>query len=219
MNIRQLYDGFHAPLTSFDCGAKCAPHNPTRKPFCCDICQAVPAGYDQEWEYLRQKTDLWHVYRGDECSAEPPDLANLQAVTPEHMLLLACQGPARCQREFRAVSCRQFPFFPYITSDDRFLGLAYEWSFEPVCWVISNLEQVTQAYRREFIQAYDEILALWPDDHESYANLSEEMRQHFEKHKRRIPLLHRNGGDYLLSPRSERLTRVEPGKFRRFGPY
>ena len=47
------------------------------------------------------------------------------------MLLLACQGPAHCQRPFRALSCRQFPFFPYITADDRFIGLAYEWEFEP----------------------------------------------------------------------------------------
>jgi hypothetical protein len=219
INIRQFYERFNAPVTAFDCGKKCAPHNPSGKPFCCDICQAVPALYDQEWQYLSRSTDLWHPWRGDECSSEPVDPAILLAETPEHMLLAACLGPERCQRNFRAVSCRQFPFFPYITSDDRFLGLAYEWGFEQSCWVISNLGSVTQAYRQEFIQVYDEILALWPEDYDSYANLSAEMREHFAEQKRRIPLLHRNGGYYLLSPSSERLQRVDLAQFRRFGPY
>jgi hypothetical protein len=158
IHIRQLYDRFGAPLTELDCGLKCAHHNPGGKPFCCDICCAVPAVYDQEWDYLRQSTDLWHAWRGDECASEPVDPAILQAETPRHMLLAACQGPAHCRREFRAVCCRQFPFFPYISSQDRFIGLAYDWAVESTCWVISHLGAVTQTYRHEFIQAYDEPL-------------------------------------------------------------
>lgn len=219
IDIRQLYDRFHTPLTALDCGTKCAPHNPTGKPFCCDICQAVPALYDQEWGYLRHQTDLWHPWRGDECVEEPVDPAILKDQTPDHMLLAACLGPQHCQRDFRAVSCRQFPFFPYITENDRFIGLAYEWTFESTCWVISNLGAVTLAYRQEFIQIYDDLLALWPEDYDSYANLSEEMREHFAEQKRRIPLLHRNGGYYLISPVSERLQRVSPEQFRQFGFY
>ncbi len=219
LNLRQIYDRFDAPVTAFDCGKKCAPHNPSGKPFCCDICQAIPAAYQQEWEYLRQNTDLWHAWRGDECPEDPDDPAELLEETPEHMLLLACQGPAHCQRAFRAVSCRQFPFFPYVSSDYRFLGLAYEWEFEPVCWAISNLSAVTDTYRQEFIQTYDMLFALWQEEFESYAIRSEEMRAHFAAQKRRIPLLHRNGRDYLISPGSERLRRASPDQFRRFGPY
>jgi len=186
----------------------CAPHNPNGIPFCCDICQAVPAAYRQEWEYLRQHTDLWHGWRGDECPQDPGDPAGLRAEMPDHMLLLACQGPAHCQRQYRAVSCRQFPFFPYVTSRDRFIGLAYEWEFEAVCWVIHNLDAVSDAYRREFVRTYDELFARWEEDFEGYALLSAEMRQRFAEKKRRIPILHRNGGNYLLSPGSERLRRV-----------
>ena len=160
--LRQLYDGFDAPVTDVDCGLKCAPHNPSGKPFCCDICHAVPAAYREEWDYLRPRTDLWHTYRGDECAANPVDPAALLADTPEHMLLLACKGPAHCQRDFRAISCRQFPFFPYISIDYRFIGLAYEWAFEDTCWVISNLGRVTDAYRREFIAAYDALFEQYP---------------------------------------------------------
>jgi hypothetical protein len=135
------------------------------------------------------------------------------------MLLLACQGPARCQRSFRALSCRQFPFFPYITSRGRLIGLAYEWEFETVCWVISNLGLVTAHYRQEFLQVYDTLLAHWADEFESYALKSEQARDFFAAQGRRLPLLHRNGGYYLVSPRSERMARVDPARLSRFGFY
>jgi len=221
LDVHQLYAAFDAPVCDLDCGLKCAPYNPdgSGKPVCCDICQAVPVAYRQEWEYLQPRTGLWHLWRGDECPADPCDPAELQQDTPEHLLLLACQGPAHCQRPYRASSCRQFPFFPYVTEDYRFIGLAYEWDFEPTCWVISHLDQVTPRYRREFVAFYDEMFNLWPDEFESYAALSEDMRVAFTARHRRIPLLHRNGQDYLLSPGSERLTRVNAVQFKRFGPY
>jgi hypothetical protein len=219
LNVRRLYDRFDAPVTAIDCGQMCAPHNPSGKPFCCDICHAVPAAYVQEWAYLQASTDLWHEYRGDECQAEPADPQELLADTPEHMLLLACQGPAFCQREYRAASCRQFPFFPYITSQGEFIGLAYEWEFEGQCWVISNLGEVTDEYRRQFMSVYSELFAVWQDEFEGYALRSEQMRAAFAEMKRRFPLLRANGGYYLVSPQSERMRRVKPENLPRFGPY
>jgi hypothetical protein len=162
---------------------------------------------------------MWHVWRGDECHDVPTDPACLSDETPDHMVLLACNGPEACQRKFRSISCRQFPFYPYITANDRILGLAYHWDFESICWVISNLGAVTQAYRDEFMHMFDELLAVWDEDFESYAALSEEMRVQYAAKKRRIPLLHRNGGTYLLSPGSERLERVPPERLPKFGPY
>ena len=208
LDIRRLYDHFDAPVTALDCGTLCAPLNPRGKPFCCDICEAVPAAYIQEWDYLHEQTDLWHTWRGDECTEEPVSPADLAAETPAHMLLLACQGPAHCQRSYRALSCRQFPFFPYISSDDRFLGLACEWEFDRTCWVLSHLEQVSEIYRREAVAAYDELFAAWPAEYESYYARSEQMRLVFAGQRRRIRLLHRNGGSYLVSPTSERARRV-----------
>lgn len=219
LDIKQIYQSFDSPVTSFDCGQKCAPHHPKGIPFCCDICQAVPAAYRQEWDYLQTRSDLWHIWQGNECAEEPCDPADLQAETPESMLLLACKGPAACERHFRTISCRQFPFFPYITSDDRFTGLAYHWDFEETCWVISHLAAVSQTYRHEFVRLYDEIFALWEEDFDAYAATSEDLRDYFAAQKRRFPLLHRNGGYYLVSPGSERKQAVTPDRFRRFGPY
>jgi hypothetical protein len=219
-DIRSLYDGFHSPIAELDCGRKCAPHNPSGKPFCCDICQAVPAAYKSEWSYLEHSTDLWHAWRGTECGEDNgKDVSRLKEDTPKSMVLLACLGPSQCQRDFRALSCRQFPFFPYVTSEYRFIGLAYEWQFESVCWAISNLANVTPRYREEFFCTYDKLFALFQEEFEGYAYHAERMRAEFIQRKRRFPLLHRNGGYYLVSARSERLERVEPERLPRFGVY
>ncbi len=217
--LRELYDGFDSPIASLDCGRKCAPHNPSGKPFCCDICHAVPAAYKSEWKYFREHTGLWHEYRGDECKAGDGTKERLKDETPKNMVLLACLGPDQCQRNFRALSCRQFPFFPYVTSDYRFLGLAYEWEFEDRCWVVSNLQRVTQRYRLGFVATYDRLFALFQDELENYAYHSEQMRAHFTKQKHRFALLHRNGGYYLVGPRDERMRRVEAASLRKFGFY
>ena len=219
---RALFDEFDSPITALDCGKKCAPHNPSEKPFCCDICHAVPAAYESEWTYFESKTDLWHVYRGDECDASREfeagrRVANLDM--PSGMLALACIGPDSCQRDYRALSCRAFPFFPYITSDYRFLGLACEWEFESTCWIISNLNAVTDKYRAEFLRTFDFLIASFDEVFDSYAIHSEKLRAHYQSRKKRFPLLHRNGGAYLVSPRSERMQRVEIASLPRFGFY
>jgi len=219
LDMRKFYNDFNAPTTEFDCGQFCAPHNANRIPFCCDICHAVPAVYQQEWAYLLDHTDLWHEWRGDECASDQVDPQAIRAETPAHLCLLACKGPAYCEREHRASSCRQFPFFPYITSDDRFIGLAYNWDFEDKCWVISHLDEVSDQYRKEFIDTYDQLLADWPDEYDSFYYLSEDMRAHFMKVRRRITIMHRNGGFYLVSPRSERMQKVDVMEFRKFYPY
>lgn len=219
-DIREFYDRFNSPIAELDCGKKCAPHNPSGKPFCCDICNAVPAAYKSEWNYLERATKLWHPWRGDECvTTTPKESAALKKGTPGNMMLLACLGPTQCERDFRALSCRQFPFFPYVTSDYRFIGMAYEREFENKCWVISNLHEVTQQYRTQFMETFDRLFALFQSEFDSYAFHSERLRAAYAQQKKRFPLLHRNGQSYLVSPRSERMQRVNILHMPRFSPY
>jgi hypothetical protein len=215
INFKEIYIRFNEDITEDDCGMHCAQHNPSGKPFCCDICQAVPAVYKAEWAYLKQATDLWQSWQGTECPESPQRITELCQSTPETMELLACLGPIQCQREYRALSCRQFPFYPYITEDFRFIGLAYEWYFEVTCWVINHLNLVRLAYRQEFVSVFDHVFDQWPDEMDSYAELSAEMRDVFGAQGRRIPILHRNGMNYLLSPGDERLRRADLSKVSR----
>jgi hypothetical protein len=63
-DIRSLYDGFHSAIADLDCGKKCAPHNPSGKPFCCDICQALPAAYE--------RMEVSRTEDGAECEQTTP---------------------------------------------------------------------------------------------------------------------------------------------------
>ena len=215
LDYANLYTRFDAPIAAFDCGVYCAPHNPRGAPFCCDSQHAVPVIYKDEWSYLEANTNLWHRWQG----RTPAETQRLLDETPNGMLPVECLGHKLCQRAFRALSCRAFPFFPYITRDDRFIGMSYYWGYEKQCWVISNLAVVSAAYRTEFFAAFDEILFSLPGEWESYWKLSTNMRRVFSRRKRAIPLLHRNGGCYKVTPRSGRIRRVAVESTAKFGPY
>ena len=210
-----LYTRFRSPIAALDCGHKCAPYNDRGVPFCCDTHHAVPVAYRAEWAYLEAHTDLWHYWAGKD-SAEIEDLL---AQASLGQVLIACLGREHCQREFRSITCRSFPFFPYIDSLGDFLGLSYYWEYEDRCWVISNLGVVTPHYRNEFIDVYETIFETMPQERELYASYSKEMRRAFQRGRRAIPVLHRNGYVYKITPVNEHMRRVPARRLPSFGPY
>jgi hypothetical protein len=210
-----LYAGFQAPIAALDCGDKCAPYNERGVPFCCDTRHAIPTAYREEWDYLKANTDLWHPWEAEDESVTH----ELVQETPGNQVLVECQGHLKCQRNFRTLTCRSFPFFPYIDKNKKFVGLSYYWEYEDRCWVISNLQVVSLEYRRQFCALYDVIFAHMPDELQNFQHHSEVMRRIFSRHHRAIPLLHRNGKTYKVSPGSGRMRRVTPADLPKFGPY
>jgi len=184
-------------------------------PFCCDTRHAIPSVYQAEWEYLQANTDLWHAWESDDHA----DGARLRSELPDGQVLVECLGHRLCQRNYRSITCRSFPFFPYITLQGRFIGMSYYWEYEDRCWVISNLGQITREYLEGFIEAYDTIFRLVPEEIENFRQHSTHMRRSFGQRKRVIPILHRNGSYYKISPASGRMRRVDAGDLPQFGPY
>lgn len=214
-DIPAIYAHFSSPITKLDCGKKCAPHNEHGIPFCCDTRHAVPSAYQAEWDYLKDETNLWRRWQAD----SPAETARLEAQTPNGQVLIQCLGHEQCQRGFRSLTCRAFPFFPYFTSRKEFIGLSYYWEYEDRCWVISNLKFVSLEYRAEFITAYDQIFELMPEEQENFQQHSAWMRKEFVRRRRAIPVLHRNGGVYKISPGNERQRRVAGETLPTFGVY
>lgn len=213
--FRQLYNSFDHPISQLDCGAKCAPFNERLKPFCCDIQHVVPSAYPAEWEYLRKHTELWHLWEG-----ENEDERNaLQNAAPEGHLLLECLGHLHCQRPFRSIACRSFPFFPYIDRQGNFIGLSYYWDFIHRCWVISNLDRVTTRFREEFVTFYDTLFELMPAEKKNFHHHSTIMRRAYGRRRQRIPLLHRDGNAYEIIPATGQMIPVDPKDFPKFEPY
>lgn len=210
-----LYQHFDASLMVNDCGERCSPHNQYGVPFCCDIHHAIPTAYLPEWDYLKQNSNLWHLYRSEDIKTNE----ELNKQLPDGQVLIECQGHLLCQRNFRSIVCRSFPFFPYLNRQGEFLGLSYYWEYEDRCWVISNLDLVSAQYRDQFVETYAELFDRFPQERENFRSFSILMRQVFGRKKRAIPLLHRNGFCYKVSPRNGRLRRSSPNSFIRFGPY
>jgi len=215
LDFASLYAEFDAPIAALDCGEKCAPYNERGVPFCCDTRHAVPAAYQREWDYLSANTDLWHLWKGDDAE----DAAELQEGTPPGMLLIECRGHRHCQRGFRSLTCRAFPFFPYFSTAGDWLGLTYYWDYEDRCWVISHLDAVTDEYRAQFMRSFARLFDAYPQERAIYAHQSALMRDAFQRRRRAIPLLHRNGGFYKISPASERLRRVGVQDLPKHGVY
>lgn len=214
-DFAELYSRFDRPIAVLNCGERCAPYNERGVPFCCDTGHAVPTAYQAEWEYLQANTGQWQPWEGR--SARETERIHNQV--PDGQLPIVCQGHLLCQRSFRSITCRSFPFFPYLTRTGEFIGMTYYWEYEDRCWVISNLHEVSTEYRQEFIAIYDDLLRRMPEEQAAFHRFSSRMRRSFAQRRRAIPLLHRNGFTYKVSPGSGRLRRVDPAALPAYGPY
>jgi hypothetical protein len=213
--IESIYRNFESPLATLDCGRKCSPYNQNGVPFCCDTRHAVPTAYHSEWLLLEANTDLWHPWQ----DSDQEETARLRAETPDGLVLIECLGHQVCQREYRSIVCRAFPFFPYVNSSNLFIGLTYYWEYEDRCWVISNLEVVTQKFILQFVLTYDHIFAEQPGELENFRYHSDVMLQEFAGRGEDIPILHRDGGIFQIAPEDESMHQVEPDDLPKFGPY
>ena len=210
-----LYSRFLSPVSILDCGNRCAPHNERGVPFCCDTRHAIPTAYLAEWDYLRANTDLWCLWVGH----NQEETMRLSSQAPADQVLIACRGHKFCQRKFRSITCRAFPFFPYIDQQGQFIGLAFYWEYEDRCWVISNLQVVSAEYVREFVSAYERIFEQMPEEKENFRYHSSSMRRVFDRQHRIIPLLHRDGYAGEVIPHHGVLNRVPVKSLPKFGPY
>ena len=83
----------------------------------------------------------------------------------------------------------------------------------------SNLDLVTEEYRKEFLQSFDQIFALFQDEFESYMIRSEEMRQIFAERGQGFVILLRDGGFGRVNPLTEGILPIDRKQLPRLGVY
>lgn len=191
------------------------PFNEYGVPFCCDTNYAIPTAFLSEWAYLERNTDLWHLWE----SEDPDETDRLRAETPDEQVMIECLGHKFCQRNFRSITCRAFPFFPYVTLEWEFIGLSYYWVYEDRCWVINNLDTVTPEYVKQFVNTYDKLFENFSGELDNFRYHSIIMRRVFGQQKRQIPLLHRDGGAFTVATKDGTLNSVNPAQLPKYGPY
>jgi hypothetical protein len=206
----RIYKMFMAPVSAFDCGAKCGEHN-GGAPICCSTDVAIPIVDKHEWNLLQSRTDLWHEFEIKDKATEK-ELSDLH----EDCRAIECKGARFCERENRSVSCRTFPFFPYITRERDFIGMSVFWTFEDRCWVQSHLQIVNLRFIDEFVAAYELLFDHDMDEFDANKEHSANMRRTFTRWKRPIPLLGRDGRCYKVMPETHE---VVPARFAEFGKW
>ena len=214
-SFKELYQEFSLPLSEIDCGKKCGPHNDYGVPVCCDIEIVVPAAYDLEWEYLQAETELWHLWQGP-GSIEQEEL--IRDVQPGQQLL-QCLGHQSCQRSFRSITCRAFPFYPYLDRAGNLLGLAYYREYRDQCWIISNLSVVKAEYKEQFQRAFEKIFQRYPDTKENFLHFSGYMRGQAADAGEGLTLLDFAGRVLKVNPISEQVREITYRDLESYGPF
>jgi hypothetical protein len=207
MNYELLYKGFFSPITTIDCGIKCAPYNEKAVPFCCDTRHAVPSAYDAEWDYLITNTDLWHLWE----VADEKEYTRLLSKTPAGHVLIEFKGYLRYQN-IRLLTCRAFLSFRILTRRE-FLGL-FDLEYEELkghqpfgssfTYLYQNLSKLTIQY------LYTSRRACSFQYHSAVIS-------GYLMNARAIPLIDLHGHFYKITPQWEK-TSILP-KTLKFGPY
>ena len=195
-NFGIIYQGFSAPITGIDCGEKCGPYNDYGVPVCCDISQVIPSAFQEEWIYLEARTELWRVWEGSSTQEGKELLRGLEC----GQIPLQCQGHRYCQRQFRTITCRAFPFLPYLNKNGKWIGFTYYPDYREQCWIISHLSLVNMEYKQEFLKCFQEIFIRYPKMKENYLDYSVHLRG----------LSHSEEFDLVYLDFNDRVFRVDP---------
>jgi hypothetical protein len=194
----EMFRRFQAPISKvYDCGAKCAPLN-GGQPVCCDSGHAIPIVEHTEWDLLHSRTDMWHKFK-PKNKGEANEVADLKG---SDCRAVECNGAAHCERDNRSLACRTFPFFPYFNAEKELIGLSYYWSFEGLCWVISNITIVEKPFIRQFMDVHEYLFKA--DEHwrDTYIAQSSTMRGVYSRKNERFPVVLRDGSYHWVLPRS-----------------
>ena len=203
-DIQDIYDAFQAPVVAMDCGQRCSVHNGGR-PFCCDDSHAIPVLYDVEFQMLRQRTDLWRGFR-----ARNDHEASLRESLMDDSRFARCKGPSKCERDNRSITCRSFPFFPYLANDGAFLGLSYYWDFADRCWIYNKADMVEKPFVTGFFSAWERIFEAHPEEHEAYREFSAICRRVHTRKQQSFFVIDRHGQALIRRPGEDRLVRRGP---------
>ena len=168
---------------------------------------------------LKSRTDMWHKFV-PKNKGEANEVADLKG---SDCRAVECNGAAHCERDNRSLACRTFPFFPYFNTEKELIGLSYYWSFEGLCWVISNITIVEKPFIRQFLDVHEYLFKADENWRDTYIEQSSTMRGVYSRKNERFPVILRDGTYHWVLPKSGgrmvKATKAELGKLKaRFNP-
>ena len=181
--LKQLYRLLSVPMTDFDCGKDCAPQN-NGVPYCCDQDKVTPVLFKDEYRWHRTQRGFWRKMpvktKSDRKLVEESCSYNVFAV---------CPGVQKCRRTVRSLTCRLFPFEPFLDSTGTVQGLVYQDGNNGSCSLMNKPQHVyNPLYIRNAIRVWQELVETFPEDKEMYLRESRKRTRQAARTKRPLRL-------------------------------
>lgn len=172
-----------APMISFDCGRFCVKAN-RGGPLCCDQKKFIPLLFKAEYRLLKERGQLW---------TRMPVITKAEKKLVEDIcdynVFCLCQGVKSCRRSLRSLSCRAFPFEPFVNADGKVIGIVFQYEKKEKCPLIGMPESVfNPRYIRNSIIFWQEIIDIIPEEKDLFIDES----------RKRIRRAKRNGGRIVI---------------------
>jgi hypothetical protein len=183
--LNRFYELLDESLTPYDCGKLCAPSH-GGEPLCCQVENAVPMLYREEFEYLQKRTELWRRWK-------PKTAIDKKMKREEETRILIfceCKGAKHCERHNRSVGCRTFPLEPYFDENGEFVGLIFMKEFRNKCPLISRLKDIKQSVIDKHYEFWKLIMEIKKDEFDLYKSTSRGWRISATKRGTKLPILY-----------------------------
>jgi hypothetical protein len=161
--LKRFYRLLSVPMTDFDCGSKCAPDN-DGVPYCCDREQVTPVLFRDEYRWHREQGTFWK-----KMPIKTKQEKKLVEETCTYNVFSLCPGVKNCRRTLRSLSCRMFPFEPFLDKKGSVIGLVYQDGDNERCPLIGKSRRFyNQAYISNAIRVWQELVDTFPEEKEMY---------------------------------------------------
>ena len=161
--LKRFYRLLSVRMTDFDCGSKCAPEN-DGVPYCCDREQVTPVLFSDEYRWHRERGAFWK-----KMPIKTKKDKKLVEETCTYNVFSVCPGVKSCRRILRSLSCRMFPFEPFLDEEGAVIGLVYQDGENEHCPLVGKPRRLyNQAYIRNAIRVWQELVDTFQEEKEMY---------------------------------------------------
>ncbi|UCE20472.1 MAG: hypothetical protein JSV84_09095 [Gemmatimonadota bacterium] len=194
-DFEYIYRNYESTPVRFDCGKLCAPEN-GGIPYCCDTGWLIPVMYKWEFSYLLKHTDLWVRFK-----PKTKHEKNIIEETDKNTVFGQCLGHKGCDRKYRSVSCRIFPFEPYLDLEGKFLGMVYSYRLGNKCPLVDKPKLVSKKFISDQTKMWTYIFERDSAERQVYREQSIQVRRYLSRKKKPIYIFTPEGysrGKYRL---------------------
>jgi hypothetical protein len=171
--LKQLYRLLSVRMTDFDCGKRCAPQN-NGVPYCCDREKVIPVLFKDEYQWHRLQGVFW-----GKMPVQTKSDRKLVEESCSYNVFAVCPGVQSCRRTARSLTCRLFPFEPFIDSKGYVKGLVYQSGDKGSCSLMEKPQHMyNQMYIRNATRVWQELVDTFPEDKDLYIRESRKRTRH-----------------------------------------